>query len=118
MRPGDRYLTTEETAAMLGVAKGTANKVMRDLAHRQILVRNRKLGTYIGAKAPTGGQPILELVHLLIHRRYFLTERKRIEQIVTGLVESLNHSSVQLSFVPDEQDMQYTERLIRFAESS
>lgn len=116
LRPGDRYLTTEEAAEMLGVAKGTANKAMRALAHRQILIRNRKLGTYIGNKAPTADRPTLEVVHLLIRRRYFLTERNRIEQIVTGLVESLNHSSVQFSFVPDDQEVQFTERLLRSAE--
>lgn len=103
---------------MLGVAKGTANKAMSNLAKRQVLVRNRKTGTFIGDGAPTAEQPNLEVVHLLIRRRYFLTERARMEHVVTGLVESLIHSSVQLSFVPESQDLQYAERLIQSAKAS
>jgi len=113
LRAGDRYLTTHEAAAVLGIAKGTANKVMQELARRQVLVRSRKLGTFVGRAARTDAHASpLDVVHILLHRSYFISERSRIDQILGGLVEELGEASVQLTFVPEEHGSRYVDRLI------
>ncbi|MCC6680779.1 MAG: GntR family transcriptional regulator [Phycisphaeraceae bacterium] len=114
LRTGDRYLTTEEVAQVLGVAKGTANKALQHLARRQVLVRNRKLGTFIGERAVTDAPQIaLDVVHLLVHRSYFIAERSRIHQIITGLVEEMGDVATQITFVPEDQGQRFVQRLIR-----
>ncbi len=114
LRAGDRYLTTEEVAQVLGVAKGTANKALQHLARRQVLVRSRKLGTFIGERAVIDApETSLDVVHLLVHRSYFIAERSRIHQIITGLVEEMGDVATQITFVPEDQGPRFVERLIR-----
>jgi DNA-binding LacI/PurR family transcriptional regulator len=48
LRPGDRYMTSEEAAQALDVSTGTAHHAMRLLVEQNILQRRQKQGTFIG----------------------------------------------------------------------
>ncbi len=48
---GDRYYTTEEVCRKFGVCTVTASNAMKILAEREVLVRLRRRGTFIGSKA-------------------------------------------------------------------
>ena len=112
LRPGDRYLTTEEVAERMEVAKGTANRAMQELAKQNVLIRNRKLGTFIGeAVAPDPSS--VDLVCLLIRRSYYMSERHRLNEVISGVLTVLGEASVQLSLAPDEHEMLFAERLVR-----
>ncbi|MEQ9459988.1 MAG: GntR family transcriptional regulator [Phycisphaeraceae bacterium] len=112
LREGDRYLTTEEVATLMNVAKGTANRAMQQLARENLLVRNRKLGTYIGQGVVADSSSV-DQICLLIRRAYYLAERERINEVVGGTLSALTKASVELSLAPDDQEMVYAERLIR-----
>ncbi len=48
LRPGQPYLTAAGAAEMLGVSRMTANRALNVLAQRELLVRHRNRGTFIG----------------------------------------------------------------------
>jgi len=112
LRPGDRYLTTEEVAELMGVAKGTANRAMQQLARDNLLVRNRKVGTFIG-EALTPDPSGVDLVCLLIRRAYYQAERARLNEVLGGVLSVLDEASVQISLAPDDSGMTFVERLVR-----
>jgi DNA-binding LacI/PurR family transcriptional regulator len=112
LRPGDRYLTTEEVAERMEVAKGTANRAMQELARENVLIRNRKLGTFVGdAIAPDPAS--IDLVCLLVRRSYYMNERHRLNEVLSGVLSVLGQASVQLSLAPDDHEMMFAERLVR-----
>src|ERR1700733_3329592 len=48
LRRGDSYMTADGVSEWLGISRMAANRAMNVLAHRQILVRQRSRGTFIG----------------------------------------------------------------------
>src|ERR1700754_1794536 len=57
LRQGDAYLTADGASALLGISRMMANRALNVLANRQLLVRHRSRGTFIGpaAEAPNEG---------------------------------------------------------------
>lgn len=117
LRPGDKYLTTQEVAGMLGVSTRLANDAMNVLATRSVLIRRPKAGTTIGPDAPHESPALLDVVHLLIRQDYFFSERPRLEKMVNGLTSVLDGTSVQFSFVPAYNELVFVERMVRAAEA-
>ena len=51
LHKGDPFYTTTEAGEVFGISRETARKVMQLLANRNILVRYRRRGTFVGAAA-------------------------------------------------------------------
>lgn len=115
LRPGERYLTTNQVAELLSVSTRLANDAMRLLASRQVLVRKPKAGTLIGSgvRVDDGETPqLFDVVHFLIRQDYYFSERRRMESLMTGLARELPGCSIRFDFVPAFNELAYVERLL------
>lgn len=113
LRPGDRYMTTQEVASQLHIGTRTANDALRILAERKIVERKPKAGTTIGPEAPCAPSVALDVAHLMIRQNYFFSERSRMERLMTGLARELPGTSIQFTFVPAFQELAYAQRLVK-----
>ena len=66
LKPGDRYITTQEAAVQLGVSRMSADRAMNVLVKRKALVRQRGRGTFIGSSMKTASSTNVVHVHFLM----------------------------------------------------
>ena len=71
---GDAYLTTAQTARMLGVSTTIANRALQFLARNGRLDRKQRRGTFVAEPSLGAGEPAIARVHLVVHQRYMKTE--------------------------------------------
>jgi DNA-binding transcriptional regulator YhcF (GntR family) len=115
LKPGDAYLTTAETARLLGVSTTAANSAMQLLVQRQVLDRRQRKGTTVATRGPAAGAVILRRVHLLLHQQYLQSEGLLADGRVIGIQGELPGADIQFSFLPDGGEAAHVERLTRQA---
>ncbi len=118
LKPGDAYLTTAETARLLGVSTTAANRAMQLLVQRQVLDRRQRKGTTVAAVSAPTRTATLRRVHLLVHQLYLQTEGLLADGRVIGIQSALPAADIQFSFLPDGGEVAHAERLIQQALAS
>jgi DNA-binding LacI/PurR family transcriptional regulator len=106
LKPGDRFLSTAETAKWLRVDTGAANQALQMLVKRGVVRRCQRVGTFIDEGLKRGGPGRLEAVHLLVNDRYPTTEGWLDTGTVLGLQSALPGVRIQFHLIPegDEDD--------------
>jgi len=110
--PGAPYLTTIETARMLGVNNSLAGRALQLLAKRRVIERRQRRGTYILDPEHVEARPLLQRVHLLVHRNYLKTEGLLADGVVVGLQKDLPGTDVHFNFLPASNEAEYVEKLV------
>lgn len=117
LKPGDRYITTEEAGRMLGQSAVMAQRAMALLAERNILERRPRAGTFIGKAAVS---PVhLSCLHFLLPENT-IAERNPSESYwgqIQGIRSVLPKISVQFNFIPN-QNVEHTRQIIEQAAES
>lgn len=111
LHPGDPYLTTAETARMLGVSTTIANRALQYLARNGRLIRKQRRGTYIAEPGPRSGESPLARVHLVVHQHYMRTEGLLADGVIVGLQTELPGVDVSFNFMPPGNERHYVEEL-------
>jgi len=117
LKPGDRYITTEEAGKLLGMSVVITQRAMALLARRNILDRRPKAGTFIGEGV--GG----DLRTVNIH--FFAPEQSRAEsemqtnywEQIDGMRSVLGHLSAHFHFVPN-QNLGYVQQIVKKTSSA
>ncbi len=65
---GDRYISAEEAGAAVGVSMATADRAMRTLTERGVLIRQRGRGTFVGPRAFENGSPHVKSIQIFMPR--------------------------------------------------
>jgi DNA-binding transcriptional regulator YhcF (GntR family) len=111
LRPGDAYPGTAETAARFRVSGTTANRALQLLAHRGVLERRQRSGTFVADPAGRAA-PSLRRVTLLVHREHLRTEGLLEDGVVLGLQGGLPDADIRFGFLPAAEEEEYVARLI------
>ena len=114
---GDRYLTAEEARSNFRVGKGLINDALKLLAERQVLVRKRRAGTFIGPQFSVEAdlaarEPVLKIVHVLMPMDYYRSNVIPGSTFVDQLSQAIPGVSVQIHHIADASTTQYTLELI------
>lgn len=112
---GDRYLTSEQARRVFGVQKGLINAALRSLADRELLVRQRKSGTFVGPRfqaLPDEASAPLRAVHVMMAMDYYRTGLLPAEAFVEGLHATLPHVEVHVRYLPGHDVLAVTKRII------
>lgn len=107
---GDSFFSTQEASKFLGVAGVTANRALRLLEKRGVIIRKQRRGAIIaGARKSNPG---FFRIHFLLQKFYLQAEGFDFEEVLLGLQEEHPEASVE-NFFPDEglEELQTT-RLI------
>ncbi|XAL98879.1 substrate-binding domain-containing protein [Phycisphaeraceae bacterium D3-23] len=118
---GDRYLTAEEARSNFRVGKSLINDALKLLADRQVLIRKRRAGTFIGPRfsveAEGGGEvtakrAALDVVHVLIPMDYYRANVIPGNTFVEELTRAIPGVSVQLHHIADAGTTDYALKLL------
>jgi DNA-binding LacI/PurR family transcriptional regulator/DNA-binding transcriptional regulator YhcF (GntR family) len=113
--PGSRYLTAEESARVLGTSIATANRVLRLLAEKDIVIRRRNSGTFVGPAvlAPSTGE--VQTASILIPAPTEMRQdgATRVDLVIEGILS--NHpdvADVRVSYVPAVGSVEFVRGLL------
>jgi DNA-binding transcriptional regulator YhcF (GntR family) len=114
LRPGDRYLTAAEASHLFEVAPMTMHRAMQTLAEREILVRQRSRGTFVGPKFHPSGQMRheLDVLHLVMAMDYHRTQSFSSDVLVDEFNKSLSGVTVQVHHILDGAAKRYIDQII------
>ena len=117
LRPGDRYVTAEKAGRMLGVSAATANRAMKFMADRDLLVRYRNRGTFVGAAMKSRvAPPTIRTVHLLLDERDQEGFGETYSDLVAAIRREIEGINIQFTFVPDRDGVQYVREVVETAQ--
>lgn len=109
---GDRYLSTAEASKFLGVSSDAANRALQLLERRQVISRQQRRGAFI-LELPDDNKVLpLHRVHFLVHPLYLRTEGLGNDQILIGMQRQLPGVHVQISFIPQGDELSLVQQLI------
>ena len=101
LKPGDRYLTTVETARMLRADSTIANRALQALVKRNVLERRQRVGTVVARVDAETPSP-LEVVRIIIRKRISAMESGLFDSgVLLGFHNALSGIRVQLESVPE-----------------
>ncbi|HWB54275.1 MAG TPA: hypothetical protein VG722_08780 [Tepidisphaeraceae bacterium] len=110
---GDRYLTAVEAGRKLGVSAATANRALRVLADRSVLIRERSRGTFIGPAAIVNRNvPTVRTVYVLSHIEDTTSSPQLFNTIIQAIRDEMGDVNVQFGLVPSEEGFAYLQELI------
>ncbi|RIK87441.1 MAG: hypothetical protein DCC67_01875 [Planctomycetota bacterium] len=114
LRPGDRYLTAAEASHVFSVAPMTMHRAMQTLAERQILVRQRSRGTFVGPLFHPAGQMRhdLDVLHLVMAMDYHRTQTFSSDVLVDEFSKTLSGVTVQVHHILDAAAKRYINQVI------
>ncbi|WP_432800098.1 GntR family transcriptional regulator [Poriferisphaera sp. WC338] len=103
LEPGDKYLTAADVGQMLSVSRITANRAMQWLAQKDILVRARSRGTFVGPKFNSPLQrtrPDIDSLHVLLPMDYSRSVMQ-IDSFAAALSSSLPGANLHLHYLAE-----------------
>ena len=111
---GQQYLTAGEAGKVFGVSTPLASRAMAHLAERDVLIRKRGVGTFVGPEAAQGPTLNLRLVHVLT-----TPERLRtgllVGELIEGVLEAVDGYDVQINVLRRENRVAYVRSLLEKA---
>jgi DNA-binding LacI/PurR family transcriptional regulator len=120
LQEGDRYLTAADAGLMLGVSAATAHRAMNLLVDKHLLTRRHGRGTFIGAGIGAGDKqrPRVRTIYVLMPEEQRDVTSVQLEEMVDAMRKVLGPVSVQFSFIPPENPVEYVRELISVAQQS
>lgn len=113
LTPGHKYLTAEESARMLGTSVATANRALRLLAEREIVVRRRNSGTFVGPAVQGVMVGELHTVSIVAPDSMRTDGTTRFDLIIQGVLASMpDVGNVSLGYVPADAGVPYVKQII------
>jgi DNA-binding LacI/PurR family transcriptional regulator len=115
---GDRYLTASEAAQLLQVSSATADRAMKLLAERQMLVRRRNSGTFVGPHFAIKRETATRTVYAITPAVDLNDSSYSFDSLIRGVRNRMANVNVQASFLPLHDPVTYARNLIQSALSA
>jgi DNA-binding LacI/PurR family transcriptional regulator len=116
MMPGERYLTCEQALWTFGAGKGVMDRALRLLSDREILIRRRRSGTFIGPKAIAENSARVRTFCVLLAEDSRALSDFPFDPMIKGLRREVPGAHVQFNFVSGKGGVEYVARLIAAAQ--
>jgi LacI family transcriptional regulator len=113
LAPGHKYLTAQESAELLGTSVATANRALRILAEREVVVRRRNSGTFVGAAVHGVAAKEVQTVSILAPDSLRGEDGPRFDLIINGILANFpDVGDVRISYVPAEGGVPFVMNLL------
>ena len=115
--PGDRYITASEAAKLFNISQATANRAMALLAEREVLLRSRYNGTFVGPKVVRPATVDVPTVYVLMagHALKSIHADEALCALRQAIGGDLN---VQFCFLHDGDPLTHIRSMIKSAHDS
>ncbi|MDR3197251.1 MAG: GntR family transcriptional regulator [Planctomycetaceae bacterium] len=113
LSPGDSFLSTAEASKFLGVAGETANRALRLLEKRGVIIRRQRLGSIV-SKPKTENRSNLDfaVIYFLFPKPYLQTDGFDYEEVLLGLQEEHPNTSIEHFFLDEGLEERLTSQII------
>jgi len=115
LRTGDRYLTAKDAGEQFKVSTVTAHRAFVILTDKEVVIRKRKSGTYIGPGFITGEKEKtndkLQSIHVIMDKIYRKSFPNMFELFNEVMETELPETAFQMHIVPDD-DYNYCQKII------
>ncbi len=118
LKAGDKYMTSLQVARSLKIGNEVANRAMQLLAQRNIIERRHRAGTFVAAGRLDMDALALKRVHLVVDKQNVDTYGVLRDGTISGLHSMLPGCQIQFSFIPEREEKEYVEELLRESLSS
>jgi len=112
LRPGDRYLTAAEAGRELGVSTASANRAMQILADRNVLLRRRSRGTFIGEAIDGDREETVQTIYVLRDTRMMDISPVSMDRIQRALHQTFRNIGIQISYTPAIHGLKYVRQTV------
>lgn len=112
---GDRYLTATEAAQLLQVSSATADRAMKILAERQMLVRRRNAGTFVGPHFTMKSETATRTVYAITPAVDLKDSSFSFDSLIRGVRSRMTNANIQASFLPLHDPMNHARQLVQSA---
>ncbi|MBN2292963.1 MAG: GntR family transcriptional regulator [Pirellulales bacterium] len=109
---GDRYLTGAEAGLLLGVSTASANRAMSLLVDRNLLVRRRRSGTFVGSKINSQAVSRTCSVYVLT-MEHQSQDIPSTDLLLQGIRAGIASANVHFGFLPEVDRLTYVKELLR-----
>jgi len=111
--PGTKYLTAQESALLLGTSVATANRVLRLLADKEIVVRRRNSGTFVGPAVVQPSSGDIRTVSILGPVAIRSQHSPRLDLVIEAILACLpDVADVRVSYVPSVGGVDFVRGLL------
>ena len=120
-RPGDKYLTAAEASKLFSVNTMSIHRAMQSLAGREVLVRKRNQGTFVGPnfRYSDHAHQDFEIIHLVMAMDYHITQDFSSDALVDEFAKSASGATVQVHHIHENGALRYIDQVIdRIGDSS
>lgn len=110
---GEPYFTAEEIGRRFGAHHRAASRAMRMLAEKQMLIRRRGVGTFVGPRlgSEAGAEEEEASVHILTTASRLQTGL-RSDELLSGILDAMPDAQVQLTLLPHERPERFVKSLL------
>ncbi len=112
LKPGDAYLTVEETGVLLGCSRATAHRAMKKLIEESVLVARAGSGTFIGDEARGTSSSVPQALHVLVPMGFDSAVTIPFMRLVQALAQSLGGLGIQFNSPPQGYDLSYVSETV------
>ncbi len=105
LRAGDHYLTATAAGKMLGVSAAMANRAMNLLAAKNLLVRHRSRGTFVGPGFDDGANVAKTVVHMIEILCGNTTSDLQAGEMMSALRTSIPSARLVCHFFPENNSV-------------
>ncbi len=114
LRPGDRYLTAAEASELFEVKSMTMHRAMSALAGRDMLVRKRNRGTFVGPKFNNfnHSHQAFDVLHVVMAIDYHRTQNFSSDMLVDEFSKAIPGAAIQVHHLIENGALRYIDRLI------
>lgn len=111
---GEKYMTAVEAGKMLGVSTASADRAMQVLCSREMLLRRRSLGTFVGPHFKMAQKTTTRTLYVIFpdERIAFVNDMLALNPFITGLRSRFHDANVQVSFPPANDPRSYVSQLL------
>lgn len=114
LRPGDRYLTASEASKVFSVSSMKVHRAMQELAGRELLVRQRSRGTFVGPKFRSSSHvhASLDSLHLVMDMDYHVTQNFTTDTLVGEFSRSIPNAAIEVHHVQENVAIRHVNKVI------
>lgn len=114
LRPGDRYLTASEAVKHFKASEMSVHRAMQLLAEKNLLVRQRGAGTFVGSNFDLRQDQWcpLQVIHVVMSMDCQRIATLPAELLVDRLGNAIPDAVVEVHYVPDYDSLRHLDRIV------
>lgn len=112
LQSGQPYWTADQVARATGASRAMANRAMLLLHRREVLIRRRGKGTFVGPNGPAAKRRNGRAIYLMTSSEVFVKTGMPIGQFAREMLAHMGDFAFHAILIPNESGLEYVQRIV------